>query len=236
MVLVAANAAQAEDKPPAGNGINPDTLAAYEKIGGKYGSQRYSSAEVFPTFRFDKLPTEKLPAVAVPFGLSLPFYSTKPAIDFKALAHLEKLAALQAFSVPASTKRGNSPITDAWLHDLIGLQNLTVLSLPNADVTDGGMKHVAKLKNLTTLYLSDTMVTPAGLRELAPLRKLCTLRCKVTDEVMLALRDVDLLHALHVAQAKGERGRNPPMTWWNLLSREMPWGSIPELPTGSCRR
>lgn len=213
---------------PGKKGIDPETVAAYEKIGGIYESYRipekpfsvpgvggaYRAGEpvlvqpknagedAYPVFRFKELPKEKFPPVAVPFGLNLPFSNPKPAIDFKALAHLENLAILEARS--SGGLGAVSPIKDAWLADLLALPNLRALSLYYADVTDAGMKHVAKLKNLTYLELSGTKVTPAGLRELAPLKKLTLLRCKVTDETLFALRDAELLHVLPVAKGRDE--------------------------------
>ena len=88
LLLFAALPAHGQETKPAGKGIDPATVAAYEKIGGHYGGWQQDTghftigaehaANGLPGFSFviafsnHDLPTgAKLPDAAVPFGLVL---------------------------------------------------------------------------------------------------------------------------------------------------------------------
>ena len=138
-----ATATPAQEKKPAEKGIEPAIVAAYEKIGAKYGGLVKGEFDVAPSFQegraaaekglpgffFKSGPKSKLPAVTVPFCLHF-------------------LA-----------------ITDAELKELADVKNLSWLSLAFTEVTDAGLKDLAGLKNLSTLYLMFTKVTDAGVKE-----------------------------------------------------------------------
>jgi Leucine-rich repeat (LRR) protein len=59
-----------------------------------------------------------------------------------------------------------SPVTDAGLKELAGMQNLTWLDLRDTQVTDAGLKELVRFKQLGRLLLQGTRVTNAGVAEL----------------------------------------------------------------------
>src|SRR5262249_4033024 len=139
---------QGQEKKPEGKGIDAATVAAYEKLGAKYGGwgkaddtfqpgQKYAESGL-PGFELRTFPEGKLPDVAVPFGLMLM----------------------------------ESDVTDAGLKQVSTLKNLTRLNLFLTNVTDVGLQELAKLRNLTELDLYNARVTDAGLKELSGLVKL----------------------------------------------------------------
>jgi Leucine-rich repeat (LRR) protein len=100
-----------------------------------------------------------------------------------------------------------TPVTDAGLEKLRGLQELTTLRLNSTKVTGVGLLELKDLKKLTTLELGDTEVTDAGLRALKELKQLTDLQisgAQLTDKVLGVLREIGVLHALN--QARGKDG------------------------------
>ena len=115
LFLIVPAATLAQEKKRAGKGIDPTTVAAYEKLGATYGGMEGSFHLIFregqpaaetglPAFLFRKDPKAKLPDVSVPFGLAL----------------------------------GGSSTTDTRLTELTSLKNLTALDLTFASVTATG--------------------------------------------------------------------------------------------------
>jgi Leucine-rich repeat (LRR) protein len=168
--------------PAVFQGIDPATVAAYERLGAIYGTMgplpaldfhigRDQAEKGLPGFRFLFAPPAKLPQVAVPFGLDLP---TTTAAELKNLAGLKNLIALRI-----------SGVTDVRLKDLAALKNLTALDLSVTGRQMGAeLKELAALKNLTALRIGG--VTEAGIR---------------------ALREIGFLRAL--PGAKGKNGKIP---------------------------
>jgi hypothetical protein len=210
----AAVVAQPDPAEKPRKGIDPETIAAYRKLGGMYGGWLKGRDEIWdfqpkpeiaqrgvPGFRFYGSLKEKLPAVEVPFGLELPH--VKDA-DLKNLAHLSSLIELHF----------GSNVTNAGLKELVPLTGLRELNLTGMGITDEGLKDLARLKNLTYLSLYYTGVTGPGLKDLAPLQELATLNlagCKVNDA---ALKDLAPLKKL---------------SWLNLSSTHVTDAGLKEL-------
>src|SRR5882724_7662446 len=147
--FVLAATAPAQEKKPAFQFIDPETVEAFRKLGARFESGIESDVLSFrarrpvapdvpglPGFRFHKFPPGKLPEVAVPFGLDL----------------------------------SECDVTDADLKQLAGLKNLVALNLWERKITDAGLKELAGLTNLVSLYLYGPGVTDAGMKELAGLK------------------------------------------------------------------
>jgi len=165
-------------------GIDPATVAAYEKLGAIYGTMGTITAPDFrigrdqaekglPGFRLGSIPQSKLPEVAVPFGLDL----------------------------------SGTEVTDAGLKAVAGLKNLSTLNLSHTLVKDGGGQEVTLPPPwpTSTRIRQRMQVTDGRLKELAPLKNLSTLfldRTQVTNVGLRSLREIGLLHALWVAQGK----------------------------------
>jgi Leucine-rich repeat (LRR) protein len=97
----------------------------------------------------------------------------------------------------------NTLVTAEGLKELKGLVNLQTLNLDSTPVTDAGLEELKGLTTLLALSLVNTKVTADGLKELKGLKNLQTLNVGVTDEVLRALGEIGLLHALWCAQAAG---------------------------------
>ena len=159
------------DEPPKYKPIDPEIIAAYEKLGAKYGSfeiddlgtlkfsrEKEMAKQRLPGFYLFSLDDGmllKLPPVPVPFGLET--FAQLTDEELKELKHLKNLAALDLHS---------TKVTDAGLKELKDLTNLTSLDLDCTQITDAGLKELKDLKNLTGLNLRGTKVTDAGLKEL----------------------------------------------------------------------
>jgi Leucine-rich repeat (LRR) protein len=193
--------AQTKVDKPAAKGIDPVTVAAYEKLGATYGVLVRSDLHIvftpgdaaaeksLPAFRFEKEdPKAKLPDVSVPFGLQ---FASRSITD----TGLKELLGLKNLSV---LYLGGTQVTDAGLKELAGLKNLSVLYLNNTQVTNVGLKELLGLKNLSVLYLSDTRVTDAGLKELAGLKNLSTLWLSYTAVTDAGLKEIAGLKNLSV--------------------------------------
>lgn len=86
------------------------------------------------------------------------------------------------------------------------LHTVTMATAPNG-------KRPAKPEDVTSLSLIGTKVTGVGLKEIAGFKNLTTLNLpssEVNDEVLAALREVNLLHALGVATGEKGKGATKP--------------------------
>jgi uncharacterized protein (TIGR03067 family) len=106
---------------------------------------------------------------------------------------------------------------DDALKNLKALKHLRELDLLGTGITDAGLKELRRLHKLQDLNLRFTNVTGAGLRELKNLKNLQTLSLPDrltdgrTDEMLKALREVNLLHALSSAAARGGKRPTGPL-------------------------
>lgn len=122
----------AQDKQPPRKGIDAETVAAYARRGAVYGGwpksdedfkeDQKNAEEGLPGFRFTAtFPTDKLPDVAVPFGLDLSGFGSKVTKEgLKAIASLKTLTRLNL---------ARTVVTDLGLEELAALKNLTILDL-----------------------------------------------------------------------------------------------------------
>lgn len=114
-------------------------------------------------------------------------------------AVLGKLSSLEELSL----KYVRSPVTDACVTHLAGLQSLKELRLDaivtvrpgesayRTDITDKGLSQIARLKKLETLSLSGAQITDEGLQQLAGLPSLTWLNVQcspVTEEGLRRLQ------------------------------------------------
>ena len=101
------------------------------------------------------------------------------------LAHLKGLNGLQSLSLTGT------PVTDAGLAHLKGLAELQMLDLTRTQVTDAGLAHLKGLDGLKSLSLNGTPVTDAGLAHLKGLAGLLMLllsNTQVTDAGLAHLK------------------------------------------------
>ena len=151
----------------------------------------FGNAGPLPTFRFKKMPTGPLPAVATPFGLH--FELDDPSgIDW---AKIGKTPNLKAVSITCQR------YTDATLEPLVALPQLVSIDLNFSKVTDAGLKYLGKCKSLESLRISNTKVTDAGLANLAGLENLVRLgleHTEVTGTGLVALKGLKKLVALNI--------------------------------------
>ncbi len=177
-------------EPQAKQDIDAATIAAYEKLGATY---RF---EGIPVFQFRTYPKDRLPGVAVPFGLDL----TNSEITDAGLKELASQKNLTLLSLNGCRK-----VTDAGMKELAPAIALTSLHLGTTQVSDAGLKELAPLTNLYSLYLNETRVTDAGIKNLAPLTKLATLYLQdtpVTDAGLKELASLKNLRALMLHRNK----------------------------------
>jgi hypothetical protein len=136
---------------------------------------------------------------------------------------LKELAGLKSLQVLYL----NGPkVSDAGLKALAGLMSLRTLGLAGARVTDAGLKEIAGCKSMQALYLGGTRSTDASLKVIAGFKSLHTLRMEgtgvsdeglrqlkglplrelvwgkggLTDARLRLLRELNLLHALPLAE------------------------------------
>lgn len=169
---------QDEPTPWNGKGVEPGIVAEYEKLGGVYGgwAKGYDDVVVFqkgsvnaeiglPGFQFSIFPKDKLPEIAVPFGLELAKSDMTDA-RLKDLSHLRNLIRLDL---------DPGKVTDVSLRTLREIDLLHALYLAT---NQDGSRPTSALE-VYALNLQPTHakggVTDAGLRELAPLKNLRTL-------------------------------------------------------------
>jgi len=191
--------------------IDPETIAAYEKLGAEYGGfdapvfspglddigiveftrGKEAAAKLLPGFRFRSLPDGALPAlppVAVPFGIDLSS-SKITDVDLKELKDLQNLTTLNLYG---------TDVTDGCLGELKGLKNLTTLQLYGTAVTDTGLKELKDFKNITILSLPKS-TTRAGLNELKDIKSLTALSynfARMEDEDLKQLKELKKLTTL----------------------------------------
>jgi hypothetical protein len=151
-------AADAQPKAKKAEGIDARTVAAYEKLGARYGG-------AVKTGSLTSVSLQHFEAGKEAATKGLPGFRVSPLADGK-FPHLPKV------SVPFALDLGGMQVTDAGLKELAGLKNLSFLDLRSTKVTDAGLEHLARLKNLSHLSLSVTQVTDAGLKHLAGLKNL----------------------------------------------------------------
>lgn len=104
-----------------------------------------------------------------------------------------------------SNRLSVSPVTDALLGHLRGLNQLRFLSLDTTRVTDAGLAHLQGLSQLESLDLTRTKVTDAGLEHLKGLKQLQTLglaNTKVTDAGLEQLKGLNQLKTLNLMNTK----------------------------------
>ena len=137
--------------------------------------QGHQAAEKgLPGFRFLGVPRDKLPRVAVPFGLNFHF-AVRDDRDLGRLAFPPKLVVLDLSH--------NNNLSDEGLISLASLKNLAWLDLRSTRVSNEGLKDLASLTNLTTLALPTDHISDRGLRALLPLKNLSELRAtSVSDK------------------------------------------------------
>ncbi len=112
-------------------------------------------------------------------GLLLQLTMNGQGVTDDSLRHLERLTDLWRLYLKGS------PLTDAGLPRLQGMQELQELSLSGSRVTDDGLRHLTPLRKLWGLYLDNTSVTDAGLESLRAVTQLKILHLsgsKVTAE------------------------------------------------------
>jgi hypothetical protein len=234
-LFVIAATAQADEKP-AVKDVDPEAVAAYQRINGSYsrakvddsgfGFQRGHplSGECMPAFSFGAGPQGALLDLDVPFCLQFSVWSDERLTE---LAGLKNLAALdiRGSNLTEATAKGvaglknlralalydsGASFTNAGLKELAAVKELSVLYLWNTGVTDEGMKELAAFKNLRMLGMNGTKVTDSGLGELKHCTNLRTLYLDsnlLTGANIRALREVGLLHKLR--QATGIRDTRP---------------------------
>jgi hypothetical protein len=212
-LLLASTAAVAAD-PPTPADLDPETVAAYLKLGAEYGRMYVSDlgflrfqnaklttktpADAVPAFRFRKVPAGPLPPVEGSFGLD---FAQAPMTD----ADLERVAKLEGVT---ALGLAGSRVSDAGLAHVARLGKLATLDLTRTAITDAGLTHLAKLDALTTLLLDGTNVTDRGVIQAARVESLKLLepgKKKLTDDVVAALVEAGRLHVL--AQARTLKGR-----------------------------
>lgn len=159
--------------------IEPETIAAYEKLKATFGGFRSdsltgesnmfspgkeSAAKGLPGFQFRKVTLTKLPSPTTPFGLELNEVTDADLAALKGVQNCELLR--------ISSKK----VTNTGLKAIQGLNNLTTLSLDHCErITDAGLKEIKPLKELTTLELDGTRVTKEGIKGLKEFKKLSRL-------------------------------------------------------------
>src|ERR1700722_1783333 len=137
--------------------IDAETVAAYEKLGGRYGG--------FSVVEFGNLKwTFRIAEEEAVKGL--------PGFYF---GYAKEFPKLPPVKVPFGLQLAGPNLTDSGAKELRDLTNLTRLYLGGTKIGDSGMKELNNLTNLSTLYLSGTNVTDVGLKELKNLTKLTVL-------------------------------------------------------------
>jgi len=171
-----------EEKPEPKDAIDPQIVADYAKIGGKYGGfidgatgggryferGRHIAERGLPGFQIWNFPKAKLPEVPIPFGLDLSTCENLTNADLKQIAALKNLTELDLFI---------TPIGDAGVKELTACADLVELNLHSTEVTDAGLKHIRDIKKLHTLYIKvdGRKITDTGIKELASIDNLKTL-------------------------------------------------------------
>lgn len=141
---------------------------------------------------------------AEPFG-SLHFRSmkTQPKVDwvpaFQIQPRVWKEGILKGLPLPEGAYGLDLNLTfvaDEDLKELVGLKQLTHLSLHDTKVTDEGLKRLAAFEKLSHLDLVFTKVTDEGLKELANVKQLTHLSLAFTEVTDKGLKEITSLKQL----------------------------------------
>jgi Leucine-rich repeat (LRR) protein len=167
-------------EPPA------DVLAAWQKAGASYEA---GELPAFDFFYRPRKPFPELPAMDVPFALSLGDWVTDA--ELRGLARFTQLRRLNLWGAAKITNAGvkevgrirelekldlsHTKITDTGLNHLAALTQMRSLDLRGTEITDTGLRELSRLKRLEALELGSTNITDAGLKELAGLKQLQSL-------------------------------------------------------------
>ena len=156
-------------------------------------------------------PTEEDLAYLKKAGVVLPFVDLDDlercasvheyALDDANLEHIARLYGIERLDLGGSLHRGKR-ITDAGLKHLVGLINLSDLSLSTTNITDAGFAHLASLDNLEKLNLMSTRVSDAGLIHLKGLKNLRELDLSFTDVTDTGLKLLEEFKSLHSLELK----------------------------------
>jgi Leucine-rich repeat (LRR) protein len=147
---------------------------------------------------------DDLTALAPFTGLTSLYLGNADVTD-RTLAVLRQIDLLHALK-QAETGKGRRPT---------GPADVTSVNLLSTRVTSAGLKELAAFKNLTFLALGDHAagvggLAAEGLKDLAAFKHLETIQLihsRITDRVVVALRESNLLHTLDLASASG--GKRP---------------------------
>ncbi len=164
------------DEPRKFKQIDLETIAAYEKIGFKYGG--FQLMDLDPKSAIDSGRAVFCPGKEAA-AKGLPGFRLKRVRD-------GKLPQLPPVQVPHGIALDHW-VTDAGLKELESLTNLILLDLSLAKVTDAGLTELKDLKNLTSLHLSYTLITDKGLKEIKDFKYLTTLRGESSSWVRIPL-------------------------------------------------
>ncbi len=140
--------------------IAAETIAEYQKLGAEYGLFEINGrgyvlfrprtdyealteyeATLVPGFKFDSLAAgalDKLPPIAVPFGLAF----CDPEMSDSEIGKLKKFKNLTVLSL------WYARVTGIGLKELAGLEWLSALDLSSTKVTDNDLKSLKGLKNV----------------------------------------------------------------------------------------
>jgi hypothetical protein len=156
------NAKSNAEQPAKYKPIDPETIAAYEKLGAEYGG---FDADLFADIVFL---TGKEPAATRLQGFSFGRLRGGPFPKLPSGGPFPKLPRVQ---VSFGLDLARMQVTDAGLKELKDFKSLIYLDLSGTQVTDTGLKELKDLKNLATLKLFHTQVSDAGLKELKDFKK-----------------------------------------------------------------
>jgi hypothetical protein len=146
---------------------------------GFYGREEWFHVE----FRNKSFNDEALARIAESHGARIgSLHLQNTGVTDAGLRHLWKLTKLRHLMIrnyPERIRPGivvpPSPITDAGLVHLKGLNHLWTLNLNNLPITDVGLEAINDLPELMALYLSRTKVQGHGLAKMKSLARLSTL-------------------------------------------------------------
>ena len=194
---------------PKQRGMDPQTIAAFEKLGAVYGTLRTMSngrlefvskaddpdIRSLPAFHFSYLIEGKIPEVPVPYGLVLSTYVSQIR-HFPRAENLTSVV-LRGSSVSSDVLKllvtlpdlrhlrftDASQLDDAALDNLGGIAELVSIDLQtNTKFTTAGWKNLGRLKKLEVLLLPTVEIPLAELAAVADPKALRSLEVLVSDE------------------------------------------------------
>lgn len=104
-----------------------------------------------------------------------------------------------SFNTLGRLRLGGPMVTDAWLANFRGADQLRFLELDGTGIGDAGLAHVATLRGLESLSLNQTAVTDAGMKHLTALSNLRDVqlyKTGISDKGLLELVPLKKLGAL----------------------------------------